>query len=396
VIEVPDPGRHVLMLINSVDDSSGGNLRAMVNLAEAMVADGVRVTVSAPIVSGREHRTVDLTDPRVSRQLFRASRPAARFGGSIRQLWWLWRSLGQYDEVQTHSIFSLSAVYAIACCAIRRIPIMLWPHGSLDPLDLRKHAWFKRRVGPVVTRRLLDACAALLFTTPREARIAETYGSRTRREVVPLPVSPLEADGADPADWRERHGVPSDAPVVLFLGRINYKKRLPLLVEAVSLSSTDAWLVVVGDGETAERAEVDEVARACGMTHRMRMLGWQEGRDRVEAFLAADVFALLSDFENFGLAVVEALSVGCPVVISTAIDLADQLGKAGAASCVEQDPVRAAAAIDELLLDRSKATAMGARGRALVERDFAPAAVASRLCEISASVRSSSGRGADR
>jgi glycosyltransferase involved in cell wall biosynthesis len=197
-------------------------------------------------------------------------------------------------------------------------------------------------------------------------------------------VAPLSVEGADSAAWRERHGIPGDVPVVLFLGRIDYKKRLPLLVEAVSLLDTrDAHLVVVGDGPDSERTLVAETAARCGVTDRVHVTGWLEGTDRIEAFAVGDVFALLSDAENFGLSVIEAMSVGCPVVISDRLSLAEDLERAGAAVCVERDAAAAAKAIDMLLTDPDEAAKMGGRARELVARKFAPLAVAARLREVS-------------
>jgi glycosyltransferase involved in cell wall biosynthesis len=373
----------VLFLANGVVDTSGGNLRAAVNLAEALAGAGDSVTFSAPLVRGGEHRTVDLMDPRVERRLFSATRPVARFGGSLRQLWWLWRRLPDFDEVQTHSLFSLSAVYAIVLCAMRRVPIFLWPHGSLDPFDLRKKARFKGLVGPVVTRRLLDRCAGMLFTTSHESAIAVTYGSRTSRDVVPLPVAPLSLSAADPDEWRRRHGIPADVPVILFLGRIDYKKRVPLLVEAIAhLARRDAHLVIVGDGPESERLLVMEAAERFGVADRLHITGWLEGEDRVDAFSVAHVFALLSDAENFGLSIIEAMSAGCPVVISDRVFLAEDLERGGGAVRVPRDAVVAAQAIDRLLNGPDEARAMGERGKELVEREFAPAAVAARLRQV--------------
>lgn len=373
-----------LILINGVADTSGGNLRAAVNVAEAMAGDAMDVTFSAPIVRGRAHRTVDLMDPRVKRRLFRATRPLARFGGSVLQFWWLWRHVREFDQVQTHSVFSLSAVYSILIAAVRGVPVFLWPHGSLDPFDLRKKARFKQAVGPLVTRRLLDRCAALLFTTSHESQIAVTYGSRSVHEVLALPVAPLSVADADPVGWRTRFGVPTNRPVVLFLGRIDYKKRLPLLVEALSLMQTkDAHLVAVGDGGDAERQLVDSAAERFGVADRMHITGWLEGHDRAEAFAAGDVFVLISDAENFGLSVVEAMSVGCPVVVSDKVFLAKDLERAGAVVCVERDARAAARAIDRLLTHPQEAAAMGKRARELVDREFAPSAFAAKMREVS-------------
>lgn len=375
------------MTVNEVFDSAGGNLRAAVNTAEAMAENGVEVTISAPWVDAHPHETIKALDPRVHRQMFPASRPMARFGGSVRQMWWLWRHVREYDEVHIHILFSLSAVYGVLICALRRVPVLLWPHGCLDPYDLRKHAGFKRRVGPVVTRRLLERCAALLFTTSREERDAVTYGARVRCEVVPLPVEPLDATDANPVAWRTKHGIPSEVPVVLFLGRIDEKKRLPLLVEAMALMQRDdVHLVVAGEGQPGETARLDDAIRSHGLAHRVHLTGWLAGADRTAAFVAADVFALVSDFENFGLAVVEALSVGCPVVVSDQVFVAGDLERAGAAIIAPRDPAGVAAALDKLLDDPASAAQMGEQARALVERQYTPAAVADRLAGISSSL----------
>jgi len=88
------------MLLNTVADATGGTLRAVVNLAEAMAGDGTAVTFTAPVARGQQHRTVDLMDPRVERRLFPASTLVARFGGSVRQLRWLWRNARTFDEQQ--------------------------------------------------------------------------------------------------------------------------------------------------------------------------------------------------------------------------------------------------------------------------------------------------------
>jgi len=202
---------------------------------------------------------------------------------------------------------------------------------------------------------------------------------------VPLPVRPLPARDGDRGKAQTRFGVPPEVPVVLFLGRIDYKKRLPLLVEAVSLlEHQDAHLLVVGDGPDSEKRFLQEAAQRNAVADRVHVTGWVEGSDRAAAFDAADVFALLSDAENFGLSVIEALSVGCPAVISDQLALAGDLASAGAAVVVERKASHAAQAIDNLLTDTAAAAAMGERAKLFVAHEFSPQAVALRLRHLGA------------
>lgn len=370
----------MLVLVNEAFDTAGGNLRAAVNVAEALAQQEVEVTFSAPIVASNPRVTVDALDPRVARKLFRASRPLARFGGSVRQFVWLLRNVGCFDQVQVHSLFHLSAVYSILLCTLRGVPVVLWPHGTLDPFDLRKHARIKRWAGSLVTRPLLDQCSALVFTTEREADVAVTYGATVRHEIVPLPVRLLRSTPADGAAFRARFDIPAGAAMVLFLGRVNYKKGLPLLVESVArLTDENVYLVVAGDGEADQVRRLEQAGATYRLTDRLRLTGWIEGPVRSAAYMAADVFALLSDSENFGLALVEGLSAGLPAVISDQVFIADDLARAGAALVVPRAADAAATALAQVLADPAAAAAMGARGRAYVQAHFTPDAVAERL-----------------
>lgn len=373
----------VLILVNEAFDTAGGNLRAAVNVAEAMAEYGDDVTLSAPLVASHSHATVHALDPKVERKLFPASRLLARFGGSVRQIVWMARAVRSFDQVQVHSLFHLSAVYGIILCAMRRVPVVLWPHGTIDPFDLRKHAVVKRLAGPLVTRRLIDRCAAVIFTTERESQVAVTYGAKVRREVVPLPVRPVPDTETDCVAFRTRYGIPTRAPVVLFLGRVNYKKGLPLLIEAVARTGiADLHLLIAGSGETDQLRQLEAAARRHGVAERVRTTGWLEGDLRAAAYRSADVFALLSDAENFGLAVVEALSAGLPALISDQVFISDELARAGAARVVPRDSEAAAKALADLLADAAAAQEMAARGRQYVRQHYTPGAVAAQLHDL--------------
>lgn len=373
-----------LFAINSVDDGMGGTLRVIVNLADQIAKEGEPAAVTAPWIPEAKRTSLATIDPRVERKLFKASWLMARFGGSLKQYRWLRRHITDFDEVHIQSTWYLAAVYIVALGKKRGVPVFVWPQSALDPYDVEKHSTAKRIVGPLVIRWMLNNATAVVCATGREEVEMVTYGAKPPMVTVPLPVVPLDTSRVDRDEWRTRHGVDLTVPVVLFMGRVNYKKRLPLLLDAMAkMKHTDAILLVAGSGEDSEMALVEQKIAEHGLQDRVVFTGWLEGDDRVGAVAASDVFALISDMENFGLAPVEALSAGVPVVVSDMVYVGDELGKTGAAIVVERDADQTADALDRLLDQVRTDGELAALGRTVAE-DYAPASVVATLREQTA------------
>jgi glycosyltransferase involved in cell wall biosynthesis len=113
----------------------------------------------------------------------------------------------------------------------------------------------------------------------------------------------------DKAEARTRLGIPVDAPVVGWAGRIEPVKHVALLVDAVARLE-GWWLLVIGDGSDA--GAVRTAAARAGVADRMVFTG--EVADVRPALAALDVFALVSHTEGLGLALLEAMATGLPVV----------------------------------------------------------------------------------
>ncbi|MHB1360708.1 MAG: glycosyltransferase family 4 protein [Rhodocyclaceae bacterium] len=112
-------------------------------------------------------------------------------------------------------------------------------------------------------------------------------------------------------DFRQRHGIPADAFVVISVGSICYwHKRMDYIIREVA-SLPNPWLVIVGQ-ETADTPGIkqlgDELMRG-------RIVFTSMSHDQLpQAYAAADVFALGSIFETFGIVYIEAMAMGLPVI----------------------------------------------------------------------------------
>jgi glycosyltransferase involved in cell wall biosynthesis len=110
--------------------------------------------------------------------------------------------------------------------------------------------------------------------------------------------------------------------VLLFLGRLHPKKGCDILIDAFAQVADDSVaLVVAGPDQVGWQTELHQRAEKLKITSRVVFPGMLQGQLKRAAFAVADAFVLPSHQENFGIAVVEALAVGLPVLISNRINI---------------------------------------------------------------------------
>ncbi len=224
--------------------------------------------------------------------------------------------------------------------------------------------------------RIADLFEAPAFA-PRPGKRVIAVSARVRDELarwygVPAAEVAVVHNGVEPAEFaagvldplrapaRAELGLPEGAPALLFIGDF-YRKGLGVAIHALGLMKTPgARLVVVGRGEIeAFRAHA---ARA-GVADRVVFVGFQ--KDVRPYFAAADAFVFPTRYEPFGMVVTEAMAAGLPVVTTRAAG-ASEVIVAGDSGMVVEDPDDAtafAAALDEVLGDPARRTAMGAAAR---------------------------------
>ena len=131
-----------------------------------------------------------------------------------------------------------------------------------------------------------------------------------------------------------RFGLRGGDFVVLYLGRLHPKKGLDVLLDAVA-GLPDVALVIAGSGDARYEERLRQRAAAPGFGGRVHFAGFVSGAEKDLLLQGADVFALPSEHENFGIAVLEALMAGLPVVVSPGVALEDFVRQIGAGVVVE-------------------------------------------------------------
>ena len=378
---------NVLHVIPSFAPRYGGPIVAAVGLTRELARRGHDVTVATTNVDGPGELDVPLNRPvpmdGVDVWYFPIQRPrwyhfSAPMGRALREL------VRGSDVVHIHSVFLWPTTVAAFWCRRLGVPYLLRTTGSLDPVALSKRyvglrvstasrakKWlYLRTVGSLD----LGGAAALHFTSEAEMESARRLRLSPEGRVIPLGVDEPPIPGID--DWASvRRQYPSleGRKIVLFLSRLDPKKGLDMLAEAAGTlaeSRDDFSVVVAGGGAPEFEAEVRAIYDRHGLSERTVFTGMVVGDDKWRLLRAADVFVLPSRHENFGIAVVEAMASGTPVVISDQVDIHREVAEAGAGLVTTLEPADVAGAIGRLLDDPDAAERMGRAGEALAARRY--------------------------
>jgi glycosyltransferase involved in cell wall biosynthesis len=379
------PAIRILHVIASLAERTGGPAKAAREMARAVARRGHEVSIyttdrdAGPgegLVAG-----VSFDDGGVAVRVF-AQGPPRGFATS----WPLARALDEAvaaaDVVHIHSLFLFHVWAAARACRRHATPYLLRPHGTLDPFIRQRRRLEKRVLGLLFQDRVIREAAALHWTAAEEASLAAPAVFGAPGVVIPngLDLSAY-ASLPEPGGLRRRLPETAGRRIVLFLSRLNFKKGLDLLIPAfarVAASQPDLHLVVAGPDDGME-APARAWAAEHGVADRVSFPGLLSGIAKLEAFRDADCFVLPSYSENFGIAVIEAMACGVPVLISDKVNIWREIAAADAGRVATTAIGDVAQTLADLLANPAAAAAMGASGRDFVAAHYDWAEIAVRL-----------------
>jgi glycosyltransferase involved in cell wall biosynthesis len=324
----------ILQIVPSISLIYGGPSQMVLGLAPALAKAGAEVTVITTDSNGdngQEPLDVPLNVP-IKQDgyeiiYFRCS-PFRRYKFSLDLLKWLNTHAHEYDIAHIHALFSPVSSAAATVCRQKKLPYILRPLGTLDPADLQKKKQLKKLYVEIIERRNLAGAAAIHFTSEQEAKISARFGVNTRDLVIPLGVIPQQKQAENTV--MSQLGIPQGMPLILFMSRIEPKKGLNLLIPALEKLLTfgnNFHFVLAGTNPQDpdyEQQIKDQIANSSLRSH-TTITGFVTGQLKASLLQAADLFVLPSYYENFGIAVAEAMVAGVPVVISDQVHIWEQV-----------------------------------------------------------------------
>lgn len=365
----------VLHTVSSLVPETGGLARYSRELAIALARRAVQLQVLT--IDMGERFTLPLTAPS---PLVQTTFARSRLSVGLRHIWVpdfrsaLTRLIDDGVElIHDHGVWLSTNVVAAKVAADSNVPLLVSPHGMLEPWSLNYRGHRKRVAWILYQKRHLRMAAVLHATSEAEAMNLRKLGLDQPIAVIPIGV-PLP-------EYRKRES--GSQKTLLFLSRIHPKKGLLQLVKAISQISPRGWRVIVaGPADKTYRLQVEKVIDEEGLRDSFTFIGPVRDESKWEVYQRADLFVLPSFSENFGIVVVEAMACGLPVITTKGTPW-KELETHNCGWWVEASVDSLVQALDQAMsLTGEQRAQMGKNGRRLAESKYSWTSVATKMANV--------------
>jgi glycosyltransferase involved in cell wall biosynthesis len=227
--------------------------------------------------------------------------------------------LASFDVVHIFGLYDLLGPAVARQCRTRKIPYVIEPIGMFVPIV--RNIFLKRLYHAQWGKEMLGGASAVIATAEQEVEEVALGGIPRSKIMLRRNGIVVPRELPEPGLFRSRHGIPAEALLILFLGRLSGKKSPDLLLESFarlpqSIGGKQVWLAFAGPDESGMQGRLEELARTRRVNSRVVFSGAVFGDMKWAAYGDADVFVLPSQNENFGNTAAEAAACGTPVVIT--------------------------------------------------------------------------------
>jgi glycosyltransferase involved in cell wall biosynthesis len=337
-------------------DMGGVGLVAVPQIARTLAALGHHVVLEifGPVIPGAEDFVTDDPLQAFRKNLVAITYPAhGRYAFAPRAVPHVRSHVARADFVMLHSLYSFAVLSGYFAARLHGKKYGLWPHGVLAPFQRTVNARRKAVYDRIAAKQILDHAAVIFYNAVGERDEAAALQLATPSVIIPhgidlQPFAQLPPRGAFRANYLNGF----KGPLLLYLGRLNAKKGLDILVQAIKqvyAKTPNVRFAIVGAGDPPEFAnQVESWIHAAELQDVVVMPGLHMGDAKLEVLADTDIFVLPSQQENFSFAMFEAMASRIPVVISDTLNFAREVERFHAGCIVPRDPEAFANAIMEL------------------------------------------------
>ncbi|MDT8308006.1 MAG: glycosyltransferase [Bacteroidales bacterium] len=290
-------------------------------------------------------------------------------------------SVSQFDLVYIAAMWQWIGVSASKICSKHSVPYVHGSHGSFGAYSLAKGKAKKSIFLNLFMKKHLIHADAIHVTTEYERASLKVLGDRIQSFIVPnsIPDYAFTVDETSVTEIRQELKISASSRVIIFAGRPDPVKRLDIVIKALPEILTqvpDAHLLIVGSDDNEYSANMKKLVSQLELESQVTWAGFIAGEKMPNYYAAADLFALPSMGENFGMVVAEAMATGTPVVISDCVGVSDDVEHYGAGIVTSIDPKQVSNACVELLQNRKGLKDMGSKAKEMAQSLYGSGKVA--------------------
>ena len=296
----------------------GGPIMSVSILAEQLVNAGELVNVYTTTANGKSELVVQpgeqiMIDKVNVTYFHRITKDHTHLSPSL--LLKTWRTARDYDVIHIHAWWNLVSVLSCFVALMRKVPVVVSPRGTLSNYSFNnRNNRIKGLIHSWLGKPLLNKC--FIHTTSKNEY--DVLKAMLPGNIIFNVPNFIKLDIAETFSPTQTYNYLK----LIFFSRIEEKKGLDLLLDALILVQTPYTLTIAGDGNPDYVSKLKQQALTNGVAGHINWIGFQTD-DKFKLLHDHDLMILPSYDENFGNVVIESLSVGTPVLISEQVGLAD-------------------------------------------------------------------------
>ena len=349
----------------------GGPILAIHHMCKSLVELGHEVTVLTTSVNMHENLDVPL-DQAVDIDGVKVFYYSVSF---LRRWFFSWTLrkkmqaiIPQMDFVHLHSLFLWPTFQAARIAKKSGISYCISPHGALVPELLASRSRYLKKIALQLFENKNLSEASFIHATAilEEKNIRSVNVSISNIEIIELGLNiSMNDDGV-----YDGHLLEINAPYLLFLGRISWKKQIDRIIAALPFIRKDIHLAIAGFDDENLIVSLKKMVNNLGIIDRVHFFGPVQGHQKQELLSKAIALVLPSLHENFGMVILESWANARPVLISSNIGLVEPMLAAKAGALLPEHPQAFGDLVNQLVNDPKFLDQMGQNGLNLVKHRY--------------------------
>ena len=274
----------------------------------------------------------------------------------------------QHPVIHIHSWWNLVAIFSCLVAKIYHIPVVLSPRGMLTAYTQNnRNSYFKSILHTLIGKSLLKYCHIIASSKQEQQDILQIIIPKSIT-IIPNLVSLPGKQGV--VTFNPLTLNPPSCFKLLFLSRIEEKKGLEILFEALANLNIEWILNIGGNGDEEYVRSLKLKAESLKLSEKIHWLGHINNQDKFELMANHDLLVLTSHNENFANVVIESLSVGTPVLLSKYVGLCTYVKANDLGFVTDLDSYQITTSLNEAYTNLSKRDRIRSSAWQIIKNDF--------------------------